>query len=139
MKKSESVKLAACPEVVRKTYQEQTAGKQLGRIYFATESEGSSYHAEITSKNDLRTQLTVGTDGKVIMQDEETTPDATPEGVKTTILAKPAGGTLENVYKITNAEDGVAYNARIVTVAQVAMDLSMDAEGKVVEITKAPE
>ena len=53
VKKSESVKLAACPEEVRKTFEEKAAGKQLGRIYFATDAEGNSYHAEITSKVDL--------------------------------------------------------------------------------------
>ena len=42
------------------------------------------------------------------------------------------------VHRLTNAS-GIGYDARIITTSKVAMDLVMDANGKVLEFKKAPE
>jgi len=139
LKKTEEVKLAACPDVVRKVFLSKSIGKSVAGVEMITDDGGISYLASIKSKDELVTQVEVGADGKVLAIEEELNTKNTPAPISKAIKELAADGKIEEVHKVTDDAGKVTYTAVITTAKKVVMDLEVDAEGKVIEFKKAEE
>ena len=166
IKKSEDVKLAACPEVVKKVFLTKSIGKSIAAIEMITDDGGVSYLAHIKVKSaapekgkpekakpekadpkdgddkggdEAMLEVEVTTEGKILATDEELTPQNTPEPIKKAIKEIAAGGKIEEVHKMTDSEAKTTYSAVITTTKNVVMDLEIDADGKVLEFKKAED
>jgi hypothetical protein len=137
LRKSEESKMATCPAPVKLAIVGKTNGKTINSIEKITEDGNTTYVVESHDKGNHISQVEIGSDGKLVMQDDALTPESTPPAIKKAIAAKvTVGGRVTEVHKLTDAEGKVTYTARIVS---TVMNLELDGDGKVLSYGKAEE
>lgn len=122
--------LDACPAAVRETVRQHERQGRVDEVKSYDIQGDALYVVEIELPTKRELKLHISSDGSLVKMSEEILPTELPEGVRAVVEEKAAGGTLDDVEKVT-AGKVVSYRVEIERKQLPDVDLLLDAAGVV--------
>ena len=124
------ISLEACPAAVRETVRRHERQGRVDEVKSYDIQGNALYVVEIDLPTKRELKLHISSDGTLVKMSEEIPLAELPEGVRAVVEQKSAGGTLDDVEKVTEGKV-VSYRVEIERRQLPDVDLLLDAAGAI--------